>query len=81
MYLYRFKPDFWMTALIGKYGKNYKSLPCLAVPIIIGHLGQPEELLPLIEPYFIVSMTSVVFVMLANSFRQFVEEITNPSDK
>lgn len=45
----------------------------------IGHLGQPEELLPLIKPYFIVSMVSVVFVMLANSFRQFVEGITNPS--
>ena len=161
-----------MTSLIGKYGKNYKSLLRLAVPIIIGqlggiitgladtimvgqhsteelaaasfvnnvlntfiifgtgfsfaliplvgenlarekryvvsawlkngivanfllslvmmavltllyfnveHLGQPEELLPLIKPYFIVSMVSVIFIMLANSFRQFVEGITNPS--
>lgn len=161
-----------MTSLIGKYGKNYKSLLRLAVPIIIGqlggiitgladtimvgqhstdelaaasfvnnvlntfiifgtgfsfaliplvgenlarekryvvsawlkngivanfllslvmmavltllyfnveHLGQPEELLPLIKPYFIVSMVSIIFIMLANSFRQFVEGITNPS--
>ena len=45
----------------------------------IGHLGQPVELLPLIRPYFIVSMISVVFVMLANSYRQFVEAITDPS--
>ena len=45
----------------------------------IGHLGQPEELLPLIRPYYVVSMISVVFIMLANSFRQFVEGITNPS--
>ena len=45
----------------------------------IGYLGQPEELLPLIKPYFIVSMISVVFVMLANSYRQFVEAITDPS--
>lgn len=45
----------------------------------IEHLGQPEELLPLIRPYFVVSMISVVFVMLANSFRQFVEGITDPS--
>ena len=45
----------------------------------IGHLGQPEDLLPLIRPYYIVSMISVVFIMLANSFRQFVEGITNPS--
>ena len=45
----------------------------------IHHLGQPEELLPLIRPYFLVSMVSVIFIMLANSFRQFVEGITNPS--
>ena len=45
----------------------------------VGHLGQPEELLPLIRPYFLVSMISVIFVMLANSFRQFVEGITDPS--
>ena len=42
-------------------------------------LGQPTELLPLIKPYFIISMISVVFVMLANSYRQFVEAITDPS--
>lgn len=42
-------------------------------------LGQPTELLPLIKPYFIVSMISVLFVMLSNSYRQFVEAITDPS--
>ena len=45
----------------------------------IGYLGQPEELMPLIRPYYIVSMVSVIFIMLANSFRQFVEGITDPS--
>lgn len=45
----------------------------------VGYLGQPEELLPLIKPYFAVSILSVVFVMLSNSYRQFVEAITNPS--
>ena len=45
----------------------------------IGHFGQPEELLPLIKPYFLISMISIIFVMLANSFRQFVEGITHPS--
>lgn len=45
----------------------------------VGRMGQPEELLPLIRPYFVVSMISVVFVMVANSFRQFVEGITDPS--
>lgn len=45
----------------------------------VDHFGQPAELLPLIKPYFIVSMISIIFVMMANSFRQFVEGITNPS--
>lgn len=45
----------------------------------IDFLGQPAELLPLIKPYFIVSMISVLFVMLSNSYRQFVEAITDPS--
>lgn len=51
----------------------------LLIYLNVEHLGQPAELLPLIKPYFIVSMISVVFVMLANSYRQFVEAITDPS--
>ena len=42
-------------------------------------LDQPEELMPLIRPYFLISVASVIFVMLANSFRQFVEGIANPA--
>ena len=42
-------------------------------------LGQPSELMPLIRPYYLVTLCSVVFVMMANSFRQFVEGIANPS--
>ena len=45
----------------------------------VEHMGQPEELYPLIKPYFLVSMVSILFIMLANSFRQFVEGITDPS--
>ena len=45
----------------------------------VEHLGQPAELMPLIKPYFLISMISIIFVMLANSFRQFVEGITDPS--
>lgn len=59
------------------------SLVLMAVLLLIyfnvDRLGQPAELIPLIRPYFMVSMISVVFVMLANSFRQFVEGITDPS--
>lgn len=45
----------------------------------IGLLEQPEELMPLIRPYYVVLMVSVVFVMLANTFRQFVEGIMDAS--
>lgn len=45
----------------------------------VEHFGQPAQLLPLIKPYFLISMVSIIFVMLANSFRQFVEGITDPS--
>ncbi|MBR5198523.1 MAG: MATE family efflux transporter [Bacteroidales bacterium] len=45
----------------------------------IHRFGQPVELLPLIRPYFLISMISVIFIMLSNSFRQFVEGITDPS--
>lgn len=42
-------------------------------------LGQPKELLPLIKPYYLVLMCSVLFVMLSNTFRQFVEGIMDAS--
>ena len=45
----------------------------------VERFGQPAELMPLIKPYFVISMISIIFIMLANSFRQFVEGITNPS--
>lgn len=47
--------------------------------INVGYLGQPEELIPLIRPYYLVLMSSVLFVMLSNTFRQFVEGIMDAS--
>lgn len=41
-------------------------------------LNQPEEIMPLIRPYYLITMCSLVFVMLFNSFRQFVEGIAEP---
>lgn len=49
------------------------------VYINVGYLGQPEELMPLIRPYYLVLMSSVLFVMLSNTFRQFVEGIMDAS--
>lgn len=43
----------------------------------IGKMGQPEELLPLIRPYFLLQLASLVFVMLFNSFKQFADGITD----
>lgn len=43
----------------------------------IDKMGQPEELLPLIRPYFLLHLASLVFVMLFNSFKQFADGITD----
>lgn len=40
-------------------------------------MGQPEELLPLIRPYFLLQLASLPFVMLFNSFKQFADGITD----
>ena len=36
----------------------------------VGNLGQPEELIPLIKPYYLVLLASLVFVMVFNGFKQ-----------
>lgn len=43
----------------------------------IERLGQPQELMVYIKPYFIVILISIIFVMLFNSFKQFAEGITD----
>lgn len=43
----------------------------------VERLGQPEELMPLIKPYFLVLLASLVFVMLFNGFKQFTDGITD----
>ena len=40
-------------------------------------LGQPEELLPLIRPYYLVLLASLVFVLLFNAIKQFADGITD----
>ena len=39
--------------------------------------GQPAELLPLIRPYFLVILVSMIFVMLYNELRQFTDGLTH----
>lgn len=43
----------------------------------VHHLGQPAELMPLIRPYFMVLLVSLVFVLLFNAFKQFADGITD----
>lgn len=53
---------------------------CLAMFILylnIGRLGQPEELLPFIRPYFLVLLASLPFVLWFNGFKQFTDGITD----
>ena len=43
----------------------------------IERLGQPQELIPLIKPYYVVLLVSLLFVMLFNAFKQFTDGITD----
>ena len=45
----------------------------------IGNLGQPEELLGLMRPYYITLLISIPFTLLFNAFKQFADGITDTS--
>lgn len=45
--------------------------------LCMGRLGQPDELLPLMKPYFLILLASLLPVMLFNSFKQFCDGITD----
>jgi len=58
-------------------------LGAIIIPIMtllylyIDRLGQPEELLPLIRPYYTVSLMSLPFILWFNCFKQFADGITD----
>ena len=58
------------------FGYRCSQLDCLLYTSI-HRLGQPEELLPLMRPYFIVLLISLLFVLLFNGFQQFADGITD----
>lgn len=43
----------------------------------IDYLGQPDELIPLIKPYYLVLLASLIFVLIFNGFKQFADGITD----
>ena len=79
----------------GKYQKIGQSLKnglianlliALLVVVIMGmvffnihRLGQPEILLPLMRPYYLVLLVSLFFVLIFNGFKQFADGITDTS--
>ena len=48
-----------------------------AVYMNVDRLGQPAELLPLIRPYYLVLLASLLPVLLFNAFKQFADGITD----
>lgn len=44
--------------------------------LFVEKLGQPEELIPLIKPYYLTLLFSLIFVLLFNGFKQFADGIT-----
>ncbi|MCD8292839.1 MAG: MATE family efflux transporter [Prevotellaceae bacterium] len=43
----------------------------------VERLGQPEELIPLIKPYYLLQLVSLIPLMLFNGFKQFTDSITD----
>jgi len=43
----------------------------------IERLGQPVELIPLIKPYYVILLLSLLFILLFNAFKQFADGITD----
>ncbi len=50
-----------------------------ALYFFVDRMGQPAELLPLIRPYYLVILTSMVFVLIFNVLRQFTDGLTRTS--
>lgn len=67
------KNSLWANTLLA-------AVVCLAMTILycnLEHLGQPEELLPFMRPYFLVLLSSIPFVLWFNAFKQFSDGITD----
>lgn len=53
---------------------------CVVMEILylnLDKLGQPEELLPFIKPYYLILWASLPLIMLFNAFKQFADGITD----
>ncbi|MBQ8365997.1 MAG: MATE family efflux transporter [Bacteroidaceae bacterium] len=66
-----FRDSVWANIIFGTIIIMAYSL----LYINIGNLNQPEELLPLMRPYFLTLLASLPFVILLNSFKQFTDSV------
>ena len=66
-----FRDSIWANTLFGIIVIAAYSL----LYINIGNLNQPEQLLPLMRPYFLTLLASLPFVVLFNSFKQFTDSV------
>lgn len=48
-----------------------------ALYFALGRMGQPREILPLVRPYYLIILWSMLFVMLFNVLRQFTDATTD----
>ena len=75
------------SASVGRVLKNALAVNAVAASVLMAlmavlyfnvhRLGQPVELLPLIRPYYIVLLISLLPVLLFNAFKQFADGITD----
>ncbi len=66
-----FRDSIWANTLFGAIVIAAYSLLYLN----LHNLNQPDELLPLMRPYFLTLLASLPFVILFNSFKQFTDTV------
>ena len=44
---------------------------------LLPHMGQPDELIPLMRPYLVIQILSLPFICVSNAFRQFTDSIND----
>ncbi len=66
-----FKDSLWANALAGIVIFSIYTL----LYFNLHNLGQPEELLPLMRPYFLVLLLSLPFTTMFNAFKQFTDTV------
>lgn len=68
------------NSILANLGISAIIVLCLTILYLnIDNVGQPEELLPLMRPYFITLLVSIPFMQLFYGYKQFSEGVTDTS--